>query len=215
MHPYKPLQQIALDLKNLENPIPVAEVLDGPPDRLALGLDFGLNLGYAFAVYSNTRKKWYMFPHMIGVLDLNAGRYESKSISFLLLRQFLSLANPSVIFYEDVKFTPPAEYLSSTAEVVARVASASELLSSLRAVALLWAEDHNVPFLGIPIGTIKRIATGSGRANKAAVIRACNSQFGTTLDESMPGSDNAADAAFITYAGLLNYGSGIEISANQ
>lgn len=209
MHAYKTLQQVALDLKNLENPIPVAEILNGTPDRLALGLDFGLNCGFAFAIYSNSRKRWYMFPHMIGVLDLSAGRYESKSTSFLLFRQFLSLANPSVIFYEDVKFTPPAELYSSTSEIVARVASASELLSSFRAVALLWAEDHNIPFIGIPIGTIKRIATGSGRANKAAMIQACNKQFGTTLEEGAPGSDNAADAAFILYAGLLNYNDGL------
>lgn len=211
---YKTLPQVALDLQNLSNPIPVAEVLSGPPDRIALGLDFGLNCGFAFSIYSATRKRWYMFPHLIGVLDLNAGRYESKSISFLLLRQFLSTANPSLIFYEDVKFTPPADLFSSTSSVVARVASSSELLSSLRVVALLWAEDHNVPFLGIPIGTIKKLATGSGRANKAAMIQACNNQFGTELDESAAGHDNAADAAFILYSGLLNYSTAVPDSSS-
>ena len=39
-----------------------------------------------------------------------------------------------------------------------------------------WCEHQRIPYQGVPVGTIKKHATGKGNANKAAVIaaaRAC------------------------------------------
>lgn len=201
---YKNVQSLRGELDSLKSCVAVTQDFSTSSAKTAIGLDFGLNCGFAYAIYSETHKKWYMFPQMISVVDLNTTRYESKSTCFLLIRQLLHLVNPSVIFYEDVKFTPQSNYSSNAGAIVARVSTSIELLSSLRAVALMWAEDNNVPFIGISIQTIKKTATGSGKANKQQVIEACNKMFGTNLSESGAGHDNAADAAFVLYSGLIN-----------
>ncbi len=121
---------------------------------IALGLDFGLNLGFAYGIYSKSRKKWYILPEAIGVLDLHTGRYESGSTCFLKLRNFLNTIKPSIVFYEDVKFTPSFAEDVSPGVVVSRVATSAELLSSLRQTCLLWAEDYDVPFIPIPLKAI-------------------------------------------------------------
>ncbi len=51
-----------------------------------------------------------------------------------------------------------------------------------------WCEEHEVPYEGVPVGTIKRYATGKGNADKTkmvAVIRARG---------FAPADDNEADA---------------------
>ena len=35
-----------------------------------------------------------------------------------------------------------------------------------------WSEERGVPYEGVPVGTIKRFATGKGNADKAAMIAA-------------------------------------------
>ena len=42
------------------------------------------------------------------------------------------------------------------------------LLATLTA----WCERHQIPYQGVPVGTIKRKATGKGNAGKAEVIAA-------------------------------------------
>lgn len=51
-----------------------------------------------------------------------------------------------------------------------------------------WCEHHSIPYSGVPVGTIKRHATGKGNADKAAVIAAMRA-----LGHS-PANDNEADA---------------------
>lgn len=51
-----------------------------------------------------------------------------------------------------------------------------------------WCEHRHIPYSGVPVGTIKRHATGKGNADKAAVIAAVRA-----LGYS-PADDNEADA---------------------
>ena len=54
-----------------------------------------------------------------------------------------------------------------------------------------WAELRGIPYEGVPVGTIKRHATGKGNANKQAMIdAACARGFS-------PADDNEADAIAI------------------
>ena len=51
-----------------------------------------------------------------------------------------------------------------------------------------WCEHHQIPYQGVPVGTIKKHATGKGNANKDAMIAAAMALgFG-------PQDDNEADA---------------------
>lgn len=51
-----------------------------------------------------------------------------------------------------------------------------------------WCEHHQIPYQGIPVGTIKKHATGKGNASKDEVIAAVRARGHT------PSDDNEADA---------------------
>jgi hypothetical protein len=51
-----------------------------------------------------------------------------------------------------------------------------------------WCEEHEVPYEGVPVGTIKRYATGKGNADKAKMIAAIEARG------FRPADDNEADA---------------------
>ena len=51
-----------------------------------------------------------------------------------------------------------------------------------------WCEHHVIAYAGVPVGTIKRHATGNGRADKAAMVEAMRRRG------HAPADDNEADA---------------------
>lgn len=55
-----------------------------------------------------------------------------------------------------------------------------------------FGEEHRIPYRGIPVGTVKKHATGNGAASKEAMIAAARSRFGIS-----PEDDNHADALMI------------------
>ena len=58
---------------------------------------------------------------------------------------------------------------------------------------LAWGEQSRVPYQGVPVGTIKRHATGRGNADKAAVIEAIQAKGHPVTN------DNEADALALLY----------------
>jgi Holliday junction resolvasome RuvABC endonuclease subunit len=61
-----------------------------------------------------------------------------------------------------------------------------------------WAELRGVPYEGVPVGTIKRHATGKGNAPKEDVIRAVRAQG------FLPKDDNEADALALLAWAIAN-----------
>ncbi len=51
-----------------------------------------------------------------------------------------------------------------------------------------WCEHHQIPYLGVPVGTIKKHATGKGNASKEEMILAVRAKG------HQPSDDNEADA---------------------
>jgi Holliday junction resolvasome RuvABC endonuclease subunit len=51
-----------------------------------------------------------------------------------------------------------------------------------------WCEEHEIPYEGVPVATIKRFATGRGKADKAAMVAAIRAHG------FAPADDNEADA---------------------
>ena len=51
-----------------------------------------------------------------------------------------------------------------------------------------WCEHHQIPYQGVPVGTIKKFATGKGNASKDEVIAAMRAKGHPVTD------DNEADA---------------------
>jgi len=56
-----------------------------------------------------------------------------------------------------------------------------------------WCEHHGIPYQGVPVGTIKKHATGKGNASKDDMIAAARSRGHPTVD------DNEADALALLY----------------
>jgi Holliday junction resolvasome RuvABC endonuclease subunit len=65
---------------------------------------------------------------------------------------------------------------------------AAHVYGGLLGTLTAWGEMHAVPYEGVPVGTIKRFATGKGNANKTAMIAAMQARG------FHPGDDNEADA---------------------
>ena len=68
---------------------------------------------------------------------------------------------------------------------------AAHVYGGLMATLTAWSELRGVPYEGVPVGTVKRHATGKGNANKDAMIAAARSRGFS------PADDNEADAIAI------------------
>ncbi len=65
---------------------------------------------------------------------------------------------------------------------------AAHVYGGLMATLTAWCEHQNIAYLGVPVGTIKKHATGKGNAGKAEVITAMRALGHPVTD------DNEADA---------------------
>jgi hypothetical protein len=182
-----------------------------------LGLDLGSNCGVAVYDYKPGEKilqeKLQLFQW-----DLSTQGLESGAARFVRLRAFLNTACPDVVGYEDVKYSPPREFFANKkfgiAAVLSRVATASEVLGGMKVTVATWVEEAALLSNGFAISTIKKFATGNGKASKEDMIAAANKTLGAAFDDSKyksTGIDNVVDAAFVllllmqtTHAGIIN-----------
>jgi Holliday junction resolvasome RuvABC endonuclease subunit len=73
---------------------------------------------------------------------------------------------------------------------------AAHVYGGLLATLTAWCERHQIPYQGVPVGTIKRHATGKGNAGKAEVIAAMKALGHPVTD------DNEADALALLHWAL-------------
>lgn len=59
-----------------------------------------------------------------------------------------------------------------------------------------WCEHHNIPYIGVPVGTIKKRTTGKGNASKLDIIDAMVKAGHSPCD------DNEADALAILHMAI-------------
>lgn len=180
-----------------------------------LGLDLGSNCGVAIYDYIPGKK---LLRENLNLFqwDLSNNGLDSGASRFVRLRGFLNIVNPDAIAYEDVKYTPPREFFINRKfgipAIMARVATASEVLGGMKVTVATWAEEKQIPSMGFGITTIKKFATGSGRANKEDMIKAANKNFETAFDPAKyknDGIDNVVDAAFVLLMLLQNVKTGV------
>lgn len=168
-----------------------------------LGLDLGSNCGVAIYDYlpgeNMLQSKLQLFQW-----DLSSQGLESGAARFVRLRAFLNVTEPDVLGYEDVKYSPPKEFFVNKKfgipAVLSRVATASEVLGGMKVTVATWAEENNLVSNGYAIATIKKFATGNGKASKEDMIIAANKGLGAAFDATKyksTGIDNVVDAAFV------------------
>ena len=126
-----------------------------------------------------------------GVQQFRPNRFEGGGMAFLRFNHWLGeLAESSgpitAVFFEEVR--------AHAGTIAAHVYGG--FLAHLEA----WAEFRDVPYQGVPVGTIKRFIAGKGNADKQAVIAAVKARGFT------PADDNEADAIAILLWAIENYG---------
>ena len=139
--------------------------------KTMLALDLGTTTGWAL----------HGFDGLItsGTTSFKPGRYDGGGMRYLRFTNWLTeldrLAGPiEAIWFEEVRRHAGTD--------------AAHVYGGLMATLTAWAELRGVPYQGVPVGTIKRHATGRGNAPKEAMIAAARARGFSTAD------DNEADA---------------------
>jgi len=154
------------------NPLPAASaVAVGAFPGAMLALDLGQHTGWALAYPRG--------PITSGTELFKAGRFEGGGMPLLRFVSWLSevhdRAGPlTAIVFEEVR--------------AHRGTAAAHTYGAFLGQLTAWCERHHIPYHGVPVGTIKKHATGRGNAGKDEVIAAMRAQG---FD---PADDNEADA---------------------
>lgn len=134
-----------------------------------LALDLGLKTGWALHVDGQVRS---------GVEEFKTGRHTGAGMQFIHFRGFLDRLHRDVpvgrIVYEEVR-----RHLG---------VDAAHTYGGFWAHLTAWCQEHQVPFEGVPVATIKKYATGKGNAKKPDMVAAVQRRYPTVTD------DNTADA---------------------
>ncbi|TXH49740.1 MAG: hypothetical protein E6Q97_22105 [Desulfurellales bacterium] len=134
-----------------------------------LALDLGTTTGWALVNPSGLITS--------GTESFKVGRFEGGGMRYLRFSRWLdemAAHGLAGIWFEEVRRHAGTD--------------AAHVYGGLMAHLTAWAENRNIPYQGVPVGTIKKHATGKGNAPKEAMIAAAKS-WGFN-----PADDNEADA---------------------
>jgi Holliday junction resolvasome RuvABC endonuclease subunit len=135
-----------------------------------LALDLGTSTGWAIRRGDGLV--------LSGSASFKPGRYEGGGMRFLRFAQWLdSLDVPQAVYFEEVRRHAGTD--------------AAHAYGGFLATLTAWCERRSIPYAGIPVGTIKRHATGKGNAGKPEMMAAMRAKGFT------PADDNEADALAI------------------
>lgn len=139
-----------------------------------MAFDLGTNTGVAYRPIGTKTS-------FVDVLNFSHNRYEGGGMRYLKFQDWLNGRNPAdieAIYFEEVR-----RHLGT---------DAAHVYGGLLAVLTAWCEKNKIPYEGIPVGTIKKHATGKGNANKDMVLAAAREKLDYTGD-----SYDAADALWL------------------
>ena len=142
-----------------------------------LAIDPGTKCGWAFGREPALQ--------LSGVWDLAPRRHEGGGMRFVRLQRLLGEFSdaPALVAYEEVRRH--------------RGTDAAHIYGGIVATLQAWCEERSIPYTAIPVGTIKRHATGKGNADKVAMLEAARARFGEGVID-----DNQADALWLLSVAL-------------
>lgn len=134
-----------------------------------LALDLGTRTGWALAGD----------PVAHGYSDFRPGRFDGGGMRYLRFQRWLDALHAhrpiTEVAYEEVRRHVGTD--------------AAHVYGGLMAHLQSWCETQRIPYQGVPVGTIKRHATGKGNADKAAMVAAIRAAGFVSVTD-----DNEADA---------------------
>ncbi len=74
---------------------------------------------------------------------------------------------------------------------------AAHIYGGLVAILQSWCKEHDIRYTGVPVGTIKKHATGKGNAGKDTMIARANEAFKFLQKPLEEKADDIADALWI------------------
>jgi Holliday junction resolvasome RuvABC endonuclease subunit len=106
-------------------------------------------------------------------------RFEGGGMRFLRFRRWISEVQESVseiqfLYFEEVRRHAGVD--------------AAHAYGGFLATLTAWCEHHRIPYQGVPVGTIKKHATGKGNASKGEMVASMRARG------HQPADDNEADA---------------------
>lgn len=146
-----------------------------------LALDLGTTMGWAL-------RNAGVIQH--GFISFKGHRYEGGGMRYLRFGRWLSevaaSAQVSAVYFEEVRRHAGVD--------------AAHVYGGLLATLTAWCESRDIPYQGVPVGTIKRHATGKGNASKEQVIAAMRALGHPVAD------DNEADALALLHLAMAEEG---------
>lgn len=136
-----------------------------------LSLDLGSRTGWA--VHSDES------GITSGTVEFRNNRFEGGGMRFLRFKQWLVEIEKLIGGFDSVAVEEVRRHCG---------VDAAHCYGGFLAVLSSWCEAQKIPYQGIPVGTIKKHATGKGNAGKQAVINAMKAKG------HQPADDNEADA---------------------
>ena len=166
------LTALALDASAPAFPLVSPPALIGLPAVLAL--DLGGATGWALRGHDG---------HITsGTVEFRNDRWQGGGMRFLRFRKWLTEVKHASDGLDQVAFEEVRSHAGT---------DAAHLFGKWLAILTAWCEHHSIAYQGVPVGTIKRFATGRGNADKAAMVAAMRARG------FRPSDDNEADALAI------------------
>ena len=136
-----------------------------------LALDLGTTTGWALRSSDGTINS--------GSTSFRPQRFEGGGMRFLRFKRWLAelkdmTGGIHALYFEEVR-----RHVST---------DAAHAYGGFLATLTAWCEHHQIPYQGVPVGTIKKHATGKGNASKDDVLSAMRALGHAPTD------DNEADA---------------------
>ncbi len=144
-----------------------------------LAIDPGTHCGYALS------------PFESGVWNLSVGRHEGGGMRFVRLRNYLIKATQAR--YIGIELKDGVELVVYEEVRGHKGTDAAQIYGGIVAIIQEHCEKAGIPYQGVPVGTIKKFATGKGNSNKEVMLAAARAKW----PEVNLVDDNQGDALFL------------------
>ena len=140
-------------------------------NKKILALDLGTKTGWAISLENKQINS--------GTIEFKPSRFEGGGMRYLRFKKWLEEINQLTNGVDRVYFEEVRRHIG---------VDAAHAYGGFLAYLTSWCEEKKIPYLGIPVKTIKKHITGNGNCKKDAVIEAVKKLGFNPVD------DNEADA---------------------
>lgn len=160
------------------------------PDRVRIvAIDPGTKCGYSYIdipfPVPPTLKACRL---QSGVWDLSVKRHEGGGMRFIRLRKHLMEIEPTFLLYEEV-----VRHMGTIA---------AHVYGGIVATMQTYCVDNDIQHIGIPVGTIKKKASGKGNCGKPVMVQTANEFFDMGDEPITEKQDDIADAMWLMQIGI-------------